>query len=240
MLTPTRILRADADDIERDPPGPTSREQQRYERILAVAETVMARHGTHTITLGGLTLALRLSSGALKRYFPDMQALLGTLLLRHLGNIARAVGEVPHDVPDRPQGMRAAYLAYTRTEPGEFTDAHLLLVRDRHLLPKDLLQNIEATHRDLGDILAPGYGALALDLLDALSFNARSIELALANVAAIDAKERANPVPPASPGDSLSTLPSIQEGTSTPHDPLERDAMRLNQQCGASRSSSLF
>ena len=194
MRTPTRILRADADDIERGPPGLTSREQEQYERILAVAETVMARHGAHTMTLGGLTLALRMSSGALRRYFSDLDGLLATVIGRHLQNIARALGEIPQDAPDRPQKLRAAYRAFTRTTGGDFIDAHLLLVRDRLLLPKGLLSSIEATRLELGELLCPGYGALTIDVLDMRSLGGPTVEAALAAIAA--AEREPAPAPP--------------------------------------------
>ena len=208
MLTPARILRADADSLERDPPELSARDQEQYERILVVAVGIMARHNSYRMTIPSLARELGIGAGTLRRHFPDAEVLLATLLLRHLAKIARTIGEVPHDAADRPEKMRAAYLAYTRINLGEFTDAHLLLVRDRYFLPNDLRPNIEATHRDLGDILAPGYGAMVLPLLDALAFDAPGVESTLA---AIGAKDRIKAIPPVAPYDPPAMLPSIHE-----------------------------
>jgi AcrR family transcriptional regulator len=197
MRTPDRILRADVEDLERNPPPLTQREQLQYDRILTLAEGIMARRGSHTLTAAGLAQALCISSGTLRRHFPDLDALLATLLSRHLRKIAHALGEVPHDAPDRPQQLRAAYLAYTRSILGGFTAAHLLLVRDRALLPEDLLTNIERTRTGLGDTLAYGHAEEALGLLDMRSLDAPRIEAALAAIIATAAQQPSHAPPPA-------------------------------------------
>src|SRR5271163_3368876 len=143
MRTPDRILRADAQNLERDPPDLTPREQEQLTRILTLAEGILARRGIHTMTATGLAHALSIGPGTLRRHFSDLDVLLATLIRGHLRKIAHALREVPQDAPDRPQKLRAAYLAYTRATQGGFTEAHLLLVRDRHLLPEDLLAPIE-------------------------------------------------------------------------------------------------
>jgi AcrR family transcriptional regulator len=194
MRTPDRLLRADAEDLERDPPELTPREQEQYTRILTLSEGIMARRGTHTMTLTGLAHALSMGAATLRRHFSDLDALLATLLCRHLRKLACAINKIPHDAADRPQKMRAAYLAYTRTDLGGYTDAHLLLVRDCNLLPEDLFTNIEGTRRDLGDILAYGHSEAALNLLDTRTLDAACIEAALAGIAATVA-QRPKPVP---------------------------------------------
>ena len=196
MRTPTRLLRADAEELERDPPDFTPREMEQYTRILAVAEPIMARRGPHTMTLAGLAEALRMSPRTVRRHFSDLDALLATLLRHHLRKLACAIGKIPHDAADRPQKMRAAYLAYTRTAEGNCTDAHRLLVRDRNLLPEDLFTHIQATRSGLGDILAPGHAEAALNLLDTCSLDAACIEAALAGIAATVAM-RPKATPPA-------------------------------------------
>ena len=189
MRTPNRILRADAEQLERDPPDLSPREAEQFSRILTVAEPILARRGIHTMTLPGLAEALRMSPRTMRRHFSDLDALLATLLRRHLRKLAYAIGKIPHDAPDRPQKMRAAYLAYTRTDLGFHTDAHLLLVRDRTLLPEDLFTNIEAARRDLGDTLAHGHSEAALNLLDTCTLDAPCIEAALAGIAATAARQ---------------------------------------------------
>jgi len=193
MQTPARILRADAESLERDSPDLTVREQEQYTRILTIAEGLMARHGIHTMTASSLAQALRMAPSTLRRHFADLDALLATLLHRHLRKLAGALNKIPQDSPDRPQKCRAAYLAYTRTPQGGFTEAHLLLVRDRHLLPDDLLTNIEAARCKLGNLLAQGHAEEALALLDLPSLNAPRIEAALAAITA----DQQKPAPPA-------------------------------------------
>jgi AcrR family transcriptional regulator len=184
MKTPDRLLRADAEDLERDPPELTPRELEQYTRILTLSEGIMARKGVHTMTLSGLAHALKMGSATLRRHFSDLDVLLATLISRHLRNLVQAIGKVPHDAPERPQKMRAAYLAHTRTDRGTYTDAHLLLVRYRHLLPDDLLTPIECCRRDIGDRLAHGFSEDVLDLLDLRTLDAARIEATLATIIA--------------------------------------------------------
>ncbi|MEJ0047475.1 MAG: TetR/AcrR family transcriptional regulator [Rhodospirillales bacterium] len=166
----------------------------------------MARRGSHTITLSGLAQALCISAGTLRRHFADLDVLLAILLCRHLRQIARALGDIPRDAPDRPQKMRAAYLDYTRTMLGGYTQAHLLLVRDRQLLPDDLLSNVETIRHGLGDMLAHGHAEAALALLDTRSLDAPLIEAAL--TALVAAAEQRKPAPPApKPTSAAATTP---------------------------------
>ena len=197
MRTPNKLLRADAEELERDPPDLTPRELEQYNRILTLAEGILARRGIHTITPPGLAHALQIGTATLRRHFSDLDALLATLLRRHLRKLASALGKIPHDAAERPQKMRAAYLACTRTDLGGYTDAHLLLVRDRHLLPDDLLTNIEASRRDLGNILADGFSEEVLALLDLRTLSAARIEATLATVIAT-APAQPRPAAPAS------------------------------------------
>jgi len=213
MRTPDRILRADAEKLERDPPDLTQRELEQYTRILTVAEGLMARHG---MTASGLAQALRMGPATLRRHFSDLDILLATLISRHQRKLIHALGQVPRDAPNRPQKLRAAYLAYTRSDPGAVTDAHLLLVRDRHLLPEDLLTHIEATRRNLGETLAPGQAEEALALLDMPALNAPCIEAALA---AITATEQPKPAQPA-PKPAAATVPARRDRTIPAAPPL--------------------
>jgi AcrR family transcriptional regulator len=195
MQTPDRILRADAENLERDPPELSHREQEQYARILTVAEGLMARHGIHTMTASSLAQALRMGTRTLRRHFSDLDALLATLIRGHLRKLAHAIGQVPRDAPNRPEKQRAAYLAHTRTGAGALTDAHLLLVRDRHLLPADLLTYIEQARRNLGETLAPGHAENALALLDMPALDAPCIEAALTSITAAIGQHK--PAPPA-------------------------------------------
>jgi AcrR family transcriptional regulator len=212
MHTPHRILRADAEDLERTPPELTQREQERDDRILTLGQGIMARRGSHALTMSGLAQALRIGAGTLRRHFVDLDALLAALLHRHLRDIVRALAEIPQDAPNRPQKLRAAYLAFTRSDLGGLTEAHLLLVRDRHLLPEDLLTPIERRRQAIGDRLAPGQAEAALGLLDMPCLDAPRIEAALAAIVAVppdQARSAASPAPtpPARPQPARAPFP---------------------------------
>src|ERR1700676_629281 len=110
MHTPARILRATAEN-HHGRPEPTARELAREERIVAVAQTVMADHGRHTVTLTNMALAVRMAPATLRHYFCDLDALLAEILHRHLTRLATAFGEIPYDDPEIHRKRRAAYLA---------------------------------------------------------------------------------------------------------------------------------
>ena len=204
MSTPARILRATADSHHQRPEL-SPRQLACEERILAVSQTVMAVHGRDTITFTTMALALRMVRSTLRHYFCDLDVLLSEILRRHLRRLAYAIGDVPITAPDRPRQMRAAYLAATRTSNGSLTEAHLLLTRDRHFLPADLLPTIEALRHDLGDILAYGHAAEALALLDAPELDAPAIE---AHLTAIAAPTPAAPEPAEPPAAAAPIAPA--------------------------------
>jgi AcrR family transcriptional regulator len=222
MHTPLRILRADAEALERDPPELTPREQEQYLRILNLAEGIIVRRGVHTMTLSSLAGALCIGAGTVRRHFADLDILLATLISRHLRKLAYAINKVPENAADRPRKMRAAYLAYTRTIEGGYTEAHQLLVRDRHLLPDDLLANIEATRGDLGNRLANAFSEDVLTLLDLRTLDASRIEATLATIIATAPKQpkpaAPAPKPAAAPPRRDQPLPARPPWA--PRDPL--------------------
>ncbi len=194
MPTPDRILRAKAQ--ARDPShfAFTARQRQRHERIIALGQYLIADEGRQNITFRSLACALRMSPAALRFHFVDMEALLGKIIRRHLLRLAAALGTYEPTDPARQQKRRAAYLAFTRTALGGFTEAHLVLVRDRHTLPDDERNSIDLMRQGLGELLAgPGESAdEILHLLDAPFLDAPAIE---ARVAAL----RIQPQPAAPP-----------------------------------------
>jgi AcrR family transcriptional regulator len=139
----------------------------------------MAQLGSAKITVPGLAKSLQIGRDALEFHFCDIESLLAAILYRHLANVAAELAKIPGDAANRDQLRRAAYVAFTRTAANTFTEPHLLLVRDRHLLPDDLRPGIEATRRELGAILDAGVPDRALSLLDSLNFSPTEIELAL-------------------------------------------------------------
>jgi AcrR family transcriptional regulator len=165
-MTPSlRELRAIADEIV-PPPWRTRRQNDRYERILTIAEVMMAQFGVHGLTFRATAIALRMAPVTLCMHFVDLDALCGEILRLHLRKIANALGTVPHDAENRRQRLRQAYLQATRQPLGGLTNAHLILTRDRHFLPMDELDQIERLRTGLGEILAGPGNPDILQVLD--------------------------------------------------------------------------
>ncbi len=187
MHTPPRILRAEIEDIPGARLQLSARERERQAVILAAGRRVLVNHGRAGIRLADLAIALGMAPGTIRRYFPDLDYLLGEILRTHLLAISSAIGNTLREAmdatstgtlagPQRQAVARAAYLAATRTVLGGHTEAHLLLLRERHHLPPDLLTNIEATRTALGEVLAGDHGAQALGLLDMPELSPAMIE----------------------------------------------------------------
>ena len=160
-----RICRALVED-HLGPPDFTERQIRREEKILAAAEHLMVKFGRAAVSMRLLATALRMSTSTLIWHYTDMDALLAEILRRHLRAITQAVGAVPHNAPNRQTAMRQAYLAATRAAFGRLTSKHLLLTRDRHLLPADELDHIEQTIQTLGETIAGDLGPEAMDVLN--------------------------------------------------------------------------
>jgi AcrR family transcriptional regulator len=190
MPTPLRVLRAKAQ--ERNPAhfALTERQRVRQETILDVAKYLIADEGLENVTFTRLARALRMSPATLAFHFVDLPALLGHLIRLHLRALSVALGGVGADDPDRLCKRRAAYLAYTRTPLGGLTEAHLLLVRDRHTLPPDERDGIEHTRYGIGELLTEGLVEEAFALLDLPCLDAAHIEARLALPATRPVKPR--------------------------------------------------
>jgi len=179
MITPPRILRALVDDLPGHRQTLTPRQQDREAAILHVAEVLMARFGRAKLTMTNFALAMRMSRATIRFHFVDLDCILSEILLRHLRAIACAIGAVPLDAPDLFAARRAAYLAATRTF-GAAKPAHRLLVRDRHILPPDLLQTVEQMRDIVAESVGGPQGAMVLPLLDLEEFQAAQIEAMVA------------------------------------------------------------
>ena len=174
-----RRLRARADSLDTAPPPRTKRQQQCYDRIMAIAPTLLAEFGPSNITIASLALALRITPAALRHLFVDIDDLLGAILLNHLENLAETIAAIPEAAPNARQARRAAYIAATRGTPGCLTIPHYLLVHTRHILPEDLLDRIDAHRAALAEALAGDMAASILFLLDDPSFDPATIETML-------------------------------------------------------------
>ena len=195
MPAPLRILR---NMVERVAPRPplNPRQQEREHRILQAGEALMAGFGRQGITFALLATALRISAASLRWHYADLDALLVEILRRHLRVIAAALDAVPAAAPNRGPALRAAYLAATRNPDGTLKPAHVLLTRDRHLLPPDELSPIEKARDSLARQLAAGGPADTMDIADTPWIDASRIEPVLATLAANPPAQRAAPSAP--------------------------------------------
>jgi len=179
-MTPPRILRAEARNLDPTHPTPATTHPARHARILKIALSLFANHGFTKITFTAMAIALEIDPKTLRKHFADLPALLGEILRNHLTALSTAIGEIPFNAPDRQAQQRAIYHAFTHTPLGGLTEAHLLLTRDAHLLPDDERIPIQQTHQNFGEILAPFAPNEALALLDSPYLTAPRIETMLA------------------------------------------------------------
>ena len=196
-----RDLYTHVQNEDRNPVDLTTRQRIARARILTLAESLMAKFGTPLLTFSAVAAALRMAPRTVRFHFPDLDALLATLLVQHLDALLAAVSEIPNDHPNRDQNRRTAYLAITRTASGAFTSAHQLLVRDRQFLPEDALTQIEAYRHQIGALLAGDHAEFALGILDIPSATQEQIENALRNL-------RPAQPPAARPQPAASSLPA--------------------------------
>ena len=200
MPIPARIIRRQCDDLPGQRPKTSWAEQDRRDRILDGAQSIMATYGRAAIRLTDFALGMRMAPATIRRAFPDMDYLLAEILYRHLRAIVAAMAKVAYDAPNRDQARRSAYLAATRTALGGPTDAHILLTRDRHLLPPDEAEPLDALRLSIGDMLAGPNAVAALALLDTPELTPAEIETALAALTSADAPARPASSRPTSPG----------------------------------------
>jgi hypothetical protein len=164
---PLRILRAEADAFDPDPPELSPRQQRRRERVLTLAPILLARHAS-AISFTSLAFALRLDRAVLRFLFPDIPALIGEILTRHLTDILEALAALPPRLPNSDQQRQAAYRALTRTPQGNFKPEHILLLRDLAALPEDIREPLEHLNAQIPLLLARGNGPEIRANLDSL------------------------------------------------------------------------
>ena len=148
MHPPARICRAIVQEII-GRPVLSARQQQREREILVAGEKLMARFGRHGVTPALIAASVSLSRATLFFHFTDLDALLGEILRRHLRQLEAALAAVPHNIATRQADLRAAYRAATTAPTGGPSDAHVLLARDRALLPVDQRQGLDQTWQSL-------------------------------------------------------------------------------------------
>jgi AcrR family transcriptional regulator len=96
-----------------------------------------------------------MGAGTLRHHFVDIPALLGYLIRDHLRAIQAILAQVPGDTPDRPRQRRAAYLEFTRTPLGAYTDMHALMLNNLPILPDDVRVPLIDHRNQVATALAP-------------------------------------------------------------------------------------
>ena len=154
MQTNLRILRARADAICA-PPERTKRQKQTYDRILAVAPTLLAEASPDILTFANLARILSISIGTLRNLFFDWDDLLGVVIITHLEKLLAVITAIPTATPGANRQRRAAYLQAVQSPAGAWLPAHTTMRRLRHALPPDLAERAESLRRRIATRPAP-------------------------------------------------------------------------------------
>ena len=205
-----RALRDRIDAIPGNHPRFTAREQDRQEQIVTAGRTLLAEFGASSFTLNAFALALRMSPASIRRHFIDLDSLLVHILNRHLLTLSTVMGTLPRTANDKHAARRAAYLAHTRTPLGGLTEAHLILVRDRHLLPQADRDRIETIRANLATLMAADHADSVIEWLDTPTMDLADIDAILAARAAAHAAPAPQPAPAAASTD-LQTAARIKQ-----------------------------
>jgi AcrR family transcriptional regulator len=166
MQPELRTLRAQVEARRRHKPELTFKQTILRTDIIDMAEHLLATHGHGRITARQMADAIGITPATLRRYFADLDVLLAEILHRHLRYLVKQLTAVPMDVPDRRRAFCIAYMAATRLPLGGMIEAHTLLLRDRHRLPPDLLEDLENSYRSIGMIVGGNMGCEVMDQLD--------------------------------------------------------------------------
>ena len=180
MSTPIRILRAQVETLIDLRATWRPAQFQRERLILRLATALIATHGLGNITLPALAQAMMMANATLKRYFVDLEALVGAILRRHLKALQTALAEIPADTPNLHATRRQTWLRLTRTDSGDFNDEHKIFVKFRHHLPADIRPALEALYQELGTELAAAFEPKqTLEILDSVLTTPANLEMIL-------------------------------------------------------------
>jgi AcrR family transcriptional regulator len=86
------------------------RSQERQDRILTVAEELIATKGSDQVKMSEIAQGAEISIGSLYQYFPDKRAVIRTLAERHAAESRRCIEEALAAVRDKA-GLLAAFSA---------------------------------------------------------------------------------------------------------------------------------
>jgi AcrR family transcriptional regulator len=224
-----KIIARHIREHQENSPNPRNRLSEKdlavREEILVDAKRHMARFGADSFSMAALATGIEVAVSAIIRHFCDMDYLLFKILVHHLDNIARHLAAVPLETANRQAALRAAYVNAIRTGMGGHSEGHTILLRDRHHLPPDLLEQIETRYYHLGEMLGGNFADAVLRVLEIPYQPADLLEQMVAPLLArLATLESAAPSPePAAPEDwpltanQTNTRFSAANETETPH-----------------------
>jgi hypothetical protein len=119
------------------------------------------------------------AAGSVRRLFCDLENVVGVILRDHLKMLEEVLSDISPRTRDCHARRRAAYLAHTRIGPKTLSDAHMILVRDRFLMPDDERDPTELLRASVGELLAGDHAEVAFAMLDNPVFEIEQTEAVL-------------------------------------------------------------
>jgi hypothetical protein len=217
--TPARLLRACVAHLIEH--VPTERERAQMQYIEAAGAHLFVHRPPFTLSVAHFAEFIGVTSNALRRFYCDLEHLLGEILRNHMAALIAELNKIPENAPNRPAQCRAAYSRLIRGPDGALTDAHHLLARHRYALPPDEFEPTEKLRATLNALLGAGeIGVMAATLLDGGTASLARIETMLATLA--DHREPPEPAaiaPPQAANQNRPAKPAPAPASPTPAKP---------------------
>ena len=160
---PARILLRDCLTSPLRPP-PSERRQKQRDYILDAAQRMFATHGRAGMAMRNIADALDISRDTLRRHICDIHHLFALVLTAHLAMLTQAIDQIEAAPPDLIACRREALHQIVTGRYGYTARLHVLLDRDRSLLPDDERTPIEDQLNHLAALLG-AQGADAAEIL---------------------------------------------------------------------------
>lgn len=109
-------------------------------RILAETAIIVGREGLSGLSMRTLARQLRLTPGALYRYFPAKQDLLTSLFENALLRLGERFAEIDHDGCSPVQSVRAMLMAYARFGLEDHDRFRLLFLENNDAVTREVFQ----------------------------------------------------------------------------------------------------
>jgi AcrR family transcriptional regulator len=150
--TPARILLRECLNSHLRP-AQSERRQKQHAYILDAAIRMFAAHGRAGMTMRNIADALDLSRDTLRRQICDLHHLFALVLAAHLTTLTDAIESLDKTAPNLTARRRAELHRITTDQYGYTARLHVLLERERALLPDDERAPIEAQIAHLATLL---------------------------------------------------------------------------------------